>query len=125
MATEKGATEAEKDACDGSKEITLKSSKGKEFRVSEAVARLLSIVARGHDQRRPDSDPSAATGNSSVNTAASENLEKWDRELVDGLGQDALYDLIIAANYLDIQGLLNATGQKVTDMMKCKTTAQF
>ncbi|XP_062206218.1 SKP1-like protein 1 [Phragmites australis] len=73
-----------------------------------------------------DSDPSAAAGSSSANAAASsEDLEKWDRELVDSLGQDALYDLMLAANYLDIQGLLDAICQKVADMIKGKTTAQI
>lgn len=66
-------------------------------------------------------------GSSSVNATASEKktLAEWDRKFVDDLTQDALYDLIKAANFLDIKGLLEATCQKVADMIKGKTPAQI
>ncbi|XP_062206219.1 SKP1-like protein 1B isoform X1 [Phragmites australis] len=163
MATEKGekgATEAEKEKgaaaakeVAGERMVTLESSDGEEFHMSEAAAQLSTLLRHvieggGIDNGIPlpkvaartlekvimycekhakaaaksDSDPSAAAGSSSDNTAAaSEDLEKWDRKLVNGLSQDALFDLIVAADYLVIDGLLDATCRKVADMMKGKT----
>ncbi|KAI4962651.1 hypothetical protein ZWY2020_028371, partial [Hordeum vulgare] len=55
----------------------------------------------------------ADEGSGSGNSEASEEaLKEWDRKLVDGLSQDALYDLIMAANFLDIKGLLDAACEK-------------
>ncbi|PUZ73004.1 hypothetical protein GQ55_2G440300 [Panicum hallii var. hallii] len=71
------------------------------------------------------SDPSAAAGSSSVGTLVSEDLEKWDRKLVEGLSADDLHDLLIAANYLGINGLLDVVCQKAADMIKGKTTQQI
>ena len=73
----------------------------------------------------PDSDHGAAEGSTSVNTAASEKtLAEWDSKLVDKLTLDALYDLLLASNFLDIKGLLGAASQKVADMIESKTPAQ-
>ncbi|VAH64412.1 unnamed protein product [Triticum turgidum subsp. durum] len=64
-------------------------------------------------------------GSSSCNSEASEEaLMEWDRKLVDGLSQDALYDLIMAVNFLHIKGLLDAACQKVADMIKGKSVEQ-
>jgi S-phase kinase-associated protein 1 len=71
------------------------------------------------------SDPSAAAGSSSVGTLVSEDLEKWDRKLVEGLSADDLHDLLMAANYLGINGLLDVVCQKAADMIKGKTTQQI
>ncbi|KAL6656994.1 hypothetical protein ACP70R_004774 [Stipagrostis hirtigluma subsp. patula] len=77
----------------------------------------------------PDADVHGVTdgdSSSGINTAASEEtLEEWDRKLVDGLTQDALYDLLVAANFLDINGLLSAAVQKVADMIKGHTPEQI
>jgi hypothetical protein len=48
------------------------------------------------------------------------------REPADCLGsQDALYDLINAADYLRIDGLLDAACKKLADMMKGKTSEEI
>jgi hypothetical protein len=48
------------------------------------------------------------------------------REPADCLGsQDALYDLINAADYLRIDGLLDAACKKLADMMKGKTPEEI
>ncbi|RLN35794.1 SKP1-like protein 1B [Panicum miliaceum] len=84
---------------------------------------------------KPDSDPFAAAATKSdpnpsaeagggvggVNTAAYENLEDWDRKLVDRLSMDDLYDVMHAANFLNIKGLLDVVYQRAADMIKGKT----
>ncbi|KAL6656997.1 hypothetical protein ACP70R_004777 [Stipagrostis hirtigluma subsp. patula] len=147
---------AEKEVAGGGKLITLTSADGKAFQVSEAAARL-STLLRGmikdgrsddgvplpssisggtlekvveycnkHAEAAADTDydpdDGAAIGIRSDRAAAKKELEEWDRELIDGLSEDldALFDVIGAADYLDIDGLLNATCRKVADMMMGK-----
>jgi S-phase kinase-associated protein 1 len=76
---------------------------------------------------KPDSDHCAAEGSStttSVTAASEKTLAEWDSKLVDKLTLDALYDLLLASNFLDIKGLLGAASQKVADIIKSKTPAQ-
>ncbi|CAN6206139.1 unnamed protein product [Urochloa humidicola] len=138
------------------KVITVASSEGKPFKVSEEAARLSSILADMVDSgcaggniplpnvtaralaivikycdkhasaAKPDSDHGAAEGSSSSvsATASDTTLAEWDRELVDKLAMDALFDLLLAANFLDIKGLLGVASQKVADMIQSKSPAQ-
>ncbi|KAL6841709.1 hypothetical protein ACP4OV_028221 [Aristida adscensionis] len=79
-----------------------------------------------HDAPEPGSGHVAADGGGgSVDAVSSKGVETWDREILDGLDQTALYDLIIAANFLDIQWLLDAICEKVAGMMKGKSAAQI
>ncbi|KAM3351683.1 hypothetical protein ACQJBY_023558 [Aegilops geniculata] len=135
--------------------ITLMSSDGMLFKVSEAAARLSVLLADMIDQGcaggiipLPNVDAGAlatvieycnkhadaASANSRVdegsssssNSEASEEaLMEWDRKLVDGLSQDALYDLMVAANFLHIKGLLDAACQQVADMVKGYSVEQM
>ncbi|KAL6656996.1 hypothetical protein ACP70R_004776 [Stipagrostis hirtigluma subsp. patula] len=142
----------------GVKMLTLTSSEGDEFKVSEAAARLSSILASmikegvdggripalnatagalalvikycekhaaGSDHGAADDSSSSSSSSSSVDTPAHKAMKNWDRELVDGLHQDDLYDLIVAAHFLDIKGLRDVSCQKAADMIKGKTTAQI
>ncbi|CAL5085725.1 unnamed protein product [Urochloa decumbens] len=141
------------------KVITVVSSEGKPFKVSEEAARLSSVLADMIDNgcaggsipltnvtaralstvikycdkhaaaaaAKSDSDHGAAEGSSSggVNATACETtLVEWDRKLVDKLTMDALFDLLLAANFLDIKGLLGVASQKVADMIQSKSPAQ-
>lgn len=54
----------------------------------------------------------------------SEVVEQWDADFVD-LEQEQLFDLIIAANFLDIEPLLDLTCAKVASLMKGKTPEQI
>jgi len=44
----------------------------------------------------------------------------WDAEYV-SMEQATLFDVIVAADYLDIKGLLDLTCQAVANMLRCKT----
>lgn len=46
--------------------------------------------------------------------------DKWDAEFIDEVGQDLsqLYDLILAANYMDIKSLLHLGCAKVASLIK-------
>ncbi|KAL6841708.1 hypothetical protein ACP4OV_028220 [Aristida adscensionis] len=89
-------------------------------------ARALATVIKYCDKHAAAAAPvDADHGGGGSTAAAAETLEEWDRKLVDGLAQDALYDLIGAANFLDISGLLGATCQKVADMIRGYTVEQI
>ncbi|PRQ21910.1 putative S-phase kinase-associated protein [Rosa chinensis] len=53
-----------------------------------------------------------------------ESLKKFDADFVD-VDQGVLFDLILAANYLNIKGLLDLTCQTVADKIKGKTVEEI
>ncbi|KAJ3672390.1 hypothetical protein LUZ60_007111 [Juncus effusus] len=66
-----------------------------------------------------------ANGGSGGNhKAAEEALKQWDVEFIK-VDQATLFDLILAANYLNIKGLLDLTCQTVADMIKGKTPEEI
>ncbi|KAJ1277411.1 hypothetical protein BS78_04G002000 [Paspalum vaginatum] len=133
------------------KMVTLKSSDGEEFEVEEVVAmesqtlrhmieddcaengiplpnvdsKILSKVVEYCNKHVHDAKPADATAafNASA-SGAGEDLKSWDSEFVK-VDQATLFDLILAANYLNIKGLLDLTCQTVADMMKGKTPEEI
>ncbi|CAL4890588.1 unnamed protein product [Urochloa decumbens] len=131
------------------KMITLRSSDGEEFEVEEAVAmesqtirhmieddcadngiplpnvnsKILSKVIEYCNKHvhaaKPADDAAAADA-----PAAGEDLKNWDADFVK-VDQATLFDLILAANYLNIKGLLDLTCQTVADMIKGKTPEEI
>merc|ERR1719326_2843105 len=51
-------------------------------------------------------------------------VREWDVEYVD-VEQELLFELILAANYMDIKSLLDLTCAKVASMIKGKTPAEI
>eukprot|EP00252_Welwitschia_mirabilis_P023609 TRINITY_DN6721_c0_g1_i1.p1 TRINITY_DN6721_c0_g1~~TRINITY_DN6721_c0_g1_i1.p1 ORF type:complete len:158 (-),score=27.32 TRINITY_DN6721_c0_g1_i1:293-766(-) len=56
--------------------------------------------------------------------ASEEDVKAWDAEFVK-VDQGTLFDLILAANYLNIKNLLDLTCQTVADMIKGKTPEEI
>nr|XP_020179876.1 SKP1-like protein 1 isoform X2 [Aegilops tauschii subsp. strangulata] len=130
-----------------SKMITLKSSDGEEFQVEEAVAmesqtirhmieddcadngiplpnvdsKILSKVIE-YCKKHVQADASSST--STAAPAPAEDLKSFDADFVK-VDQATLFDLILAANYLNIKGLLDLTCQTVADMIKGKTPEEI
>ena len=57
-------------------------------------------------------------------TPADEELEKWDKEFVK-VDQGTLFELSLAANYLNIKELLDLTCLTVANMIKGKTPEEI
>ncbi|KAF3335713.1 kinetochore protein [Carex littledalei] len=134
----------EKDSS-ASKTIKLKSNDGKEFEVSKTVAQQSQTICRliedvSTENSIPlvnvtapilskvikyctkhvdttDASKTETTGEGCINS--DEELKNWDKQFVDNIDKAAmLYDLIMAANYLNIEGLLDVTCRKMADMGK-------
>nr|XP_043638988.1 SKP1-like protein 1B [Erigeron canadensis] len=124
------------------KSLVLKSSDGETFEVDEAVAlqsqtikhmveddcadnaiplpnvtsQILSKVieyCKKHVENKADEDK-----------PADDDLKSFDAEFVK-VDQGTLFDLILAANYLNIKSLLDLTCQTVADMIKGKTPEEI
>ncbi|KAL6846691.1 hypothetical protein ACP4OV_024139 [Aristida adscensionis] len=67
----------------------------------------------------------AAEPTAAANKAAEDKLKAFDADFVNGVDQATLFDLILAANYLDIKSLLDLTCQAVADMIKGKTPEEI
>ncbi|KAL3539094.1 hypothetical protein ACH5RR_002460 [Cinchona calisaya] len=127
-----------------SKRIVLKSSDGDTFEVEEAVALQSRIIK--HVIQENDADISIplpkvtskilamvieyckkhveALKSSDVDKSSDEDLKTFDADFVK-VDSDTLFDLIKAANYLNIKSLLDLTCQTVADMIKGKTPEEI
>ncbi|KAE8785211.1 SKP1-like protein 4 [Hordeum vulgare] len=58
---------------------------------------------------------------SSTFSSGDPELDRFDADLVSGIDQDTLFDLLIAANYLEVQGLLDLACKTVAGQLVGKT----
>ncbi|XP_074580954.1 SKP1-like protein 11 [Curcuma longa] len=79
----------------------------------------------------PSSSAAAAASSDSVSSYCISSkpisdpaLSAWDKEFVK-LDPSSLYDLFMAANYLDIKGLLNLIAETLADMIRGKEPEQI
>ncbi|GJN10964.1 hypothetical protein PR202_ga29114 [Eleusine coracana subsp. coracana] len=143
---EKGEAAAAEKEVTGGRTITLKSNYEKpvEFEITEEAARLSGLLSGMIKTGRTAggvrlNEIAAATLEKVVaylnkhaeagdDAVRAEDLKKWDAAFLDSLGggrDDPLFDVILAANYLHIDGLLDAGCKRIADMMKGKTTAEI
>ncbi|KAJ4753096.1 hypothetical protein LUZ62_045161 [Rhynchospora pubera] len=127
--------------------ITLRSSDGEEFAVTETVAKMsqtichmieddcvdgtiplpnvnsniLRLVIEYCNKHVPNEQP--ADGSNASQTDK-ETMAKWDKEFLN-VDNSTLFNIILAANYLNIEGLLDLGCQKVADKMRGKTPEQI
>ncbi|KAJ6821803.1 SKP1-like protein 1A [Iris pallida] len=130
------------------KMITLKSSDGEMFEVEEVVAMESQTIKHMIEDDCAESGIPLPNVNSKIlskvieyckkhvasGSAAGEEKDKsvsgeddiktWDAEFV-RVDQATLFDLILAANFLNIKGLLDLTCQTVADMIKGKTPEEI
>ncbi|PRQ21911.1 putative S-phase kinase-associated protein [Rosa chinensis] len=130
----------------GNKKLTLTSCDGDDFQIREAVAlesqTIKHMVEDGcADNAIPLPNVTGAilakvieyckrhvedkeSKNEDNKNDQEESLKEFDADFVD-VDQGVLFDLILAANYLNIKGLLDLTCQTVADMIKGKTPEQI
>lgn len=54
-----------------------------------------------------------------------QDVKLWDEWFIAQYSQSQLFEIILAANYLDIQGLLDATCRQVAEMIKGKSPEEI
>ncbi|KAI4327770.1 hypothetical protein L6164_020194 [Bauhinia variegata] len=124
------------------RKITLKSSDGEAFEVDEAVALESQTIKHMIEDDCADSGIPLPNVTSKIlakvieyckkhveasnpeEKSSEEDLKAWDVEFV-RVDQATLFDLILAANYLNIKSLLDLTCQTVADMIKGKTPEEI
>ncbi|XP_062024207.1 SKP1-like protein 1A [Rosa rugosa] len=128
------------------KKLILKSSDGEQFEIDEAVGlesqTIKHMVEDGcADNAIPLPNVTGAilakvieyckrhvedkeSKNEDNKNGKEESLEKFDAEFVK-VDQNVRFDLILAANYLNINGLLDLTCQTVADMIKGKSPEEI
>ncbi|CAL5402294.1 unnamed protein product [Camellia sinensis] len=125
-----------------SKTIVLKSSDGETFEVEESVALESQTIKHMIEDDCADTSIPLPNVTSKIlakvieyckkhvdtpksdDKTAEDELKNFDAEFVK-VDQGTLFDLILAANYLNIKSLLDLTCQTVADMIKGKTPEEI
>ncbi|KAJ4896233.1 SKP1-like protein 4 [Raphanus sativus] len=124
------------------KMFVLKSSDGESFEVDEAVvlqSQILSNLvedcetATAHKTAEVTgkilakvveyckNHVAVVAGSESSSSSSGDALKKWDAEFITQMDLSTVYDLLMAANYLSIEGLFDLTCQRVADeIAACK-----
>ncbi|KFK33483.1 hypothetical protein AALP_AA5G019100 [Arabis alpina] len=128
-------------ASSSNNKIVLTSSDGASFEVDEAVAREFQIVSHMIEDDCADKaiplsnvpgdvlskvieyckkhvEEGGAKIEGVENEEAKEKLKTWDEEFMKQLEMKTVFQLILAANYLNIKGLLDLTCTTVADYIK-------
>ncbi|KAI4339946.1 hypothetical protein MLD38_024829 [Melastoma candidum] len=115
--------------------VVLRSSDGVSFELDEEAALLSQTIKDGMEDGWVEGGLPLPTINSQIlslvidyckkhaaasASSSSEDLDSWDADFVK-VEQDTLFDIIRAANYLNIRGLLDLACQTVADMIKGKS----
>nr|XP_043624853.1 SKP1-like protein 1B [Erigeron canadensis] len=128
------------------KMIVLKSSDGETFEVEEIVALESQTIKHMIEDDCADTSiplpnvsskilskvieyckkhvESSSSENKDDKASSEDDLKSFDSEFVK-VDQGTLFDLILAANYLNIKSLLDLTCQTVADMIKGKTPEEI
>ncbi|GFQ01064.1 skp1-like protein 1a [Phtheirospermum japonicum] len=119
------------------KMISLKSSDGELFEVEEAVAIESQTIKHMIEDNCADNGIPLPNVTSMIlakvieyckrhvdEKVSEDELKAFDAEFVK-VDQGTLFDLILAANYLNIKSLLDLTCQTVADMIKGKTPEEI
>ncbi|TXG64747.1 hypothetical protein EZV62_011741 [Acer yangbiense] len=118
------------------KKLLLRSSDGETFEVEEAVALQSQTIRQVFGDDCANKEIPVHNVSSSVlskvieyckkhvDSGDDDDITSWDADFVK-VDQETLFALVLAANYLDIKGLLDLTCQTVADMIKGKTPEEI
>lgn len=134
------ATSAPTSRDNAKKMVTLRTSDGENFVVDEAVAAMSETIKKlledcDGDDIIPLPNVAAKTvvkvmewckkHTDDVGKLTEEELRTWDAEFV-AMDQDTLHGVILAANYLNVKGLLDQLTERAADIVRrCKTSEEI
>ena len=85
---------------------------------SKVLSKVIEFCGKHHDNPMKDIEKPLKSAD------MHQVVDDWDANFVD-IEQDILFELILAANYMDIKSLLDLTCAKVASMIKGKTPEQI
>ncbi|CAG7866023.1 unnamed protein product [Brassica rapa] len=92
---------------------------GREHKIENVTGKVLAKVVEYCENHVAVVDDGGA--NSSSSSSSGDALKKWDDKFIKEMDMSTVYDLIMAADYLDIKGLFDLTCQGVADVIAaCK-----
>lgn len=89
------------------------------LQVNESVMRKVLEWCRQHEK-----DPPASNDDDSDSRKRSTDIDEWDQKFMQ-VDQEMLFEIILAANYLDIKALLDVGCKSVANMIKGKTPEEI
>lgn len=131
--------------------IRIKTSDEKEFEVEQKAAFLSKIIKNMFDDMEVSPSESVvplptidskiyelvikysthhqddveSVANDEEKIRDSNDMTEWDREFITAFNKDTLAELVIAANYLDINGLYELCCKAIANMLKDKTSDEI
>ncbi|GAM82061.1 hypothetical protein ANO11243_000400 [Dothideomycetidae sp. 11243] len=87
--------------------------------VSESVLRKVLEWCEHHKQ-----DPTPANEDDNENRKRTTDIEEWDQKFMQ-VDQEMLFEIILAANYMDIKALLDVGCKTVANMIKGKSPEEI
>ncbi|CAH8351174.1 unnamed protein product [Eruca vesicaria subsp. sativa] len=85
-----------------------------EYKIEEVTGKILSKVVEYCEKH-------VVVDGGDSSSSSGDDLKKWDDKFITEMDLSTVYDLIAAANYLNIQGLLDLMCQRVADVITaCK-----
>lgn len=104
-------------------DLGVNSEEGKEEKIPLPNVRgeILKLVIQWAEQHQ--NDPPAPE-DEDTRERRTDDISQWDQDFLK-VEQAILFDMILAANYLDIKGLLDVTCKTVANMIKGKTPEEI
>jgi len=81
----------------------------------EVLDKVVEYAKYHHEDPPPDEDDTEKKNG---------EISPWDAKFLEPLDQSTLFDVILAANYLDLKGLLDVACQKVANTIKSKSVEE-
>ena len=85
---------------------------------------ILEKVIEWSDEHKADPEPNEDDDFKYFETKF-QDLPKWDQDFILALDQATLFELTLAANYLEVKGLLNLTCKGIANLIIGKTPADI
>lgn len=103
---------------------TVDETSGGSVPVPNVTGKVLGQVLKYCHYHVDKAPPKAGEGASTESTKTDEEVKAWDAEFMQ-VDQGALFEIILAANYLNIESLLDLACATVANMIKGKTPEEI
>lgn len=90
------------------------------FVTSKALANIIAFCQYHHEN-----GPMKAIEKPLTNTDLKEVVSEWDGAFIQSFSQEDLFELLLAANYIDLQPLLHLASAQVAALIKDKTPEEI